>query len=142
VVERLHKPWAIASIVTIFAFSCIAVAASGSLALAQFGGIFAAVLSPLILIAWWRPASAVFSISVPLAALALLAVLINARFYADLGIIPAVLILLSPVAGWALVRFGPEEGFLANGFARFLVMSAPAAGAALYAILTSSPSGY
>ena len=142
VVERMQKPWAIASIVAIFAYACVAVAASGSVSLAQFGGIFAAVLAPMILIAWRYPNSGAFAVAVPLSALALLAILINARFYSDLGIIPAVLVLLSPVAGWVIARFGPEEGLLASGFVRFIVMSAPAAGAAIAAILTSSPSGY
>ncbi len=140
--ERLQKPWVMAAIVVIFACSCVAVAASGSVSLAQFGGIFTAVIFPLVLVAWWRPTSAVLALAVPFSALALLAVLINARFYAELGLIATVLILLSPIAGWALARFGPDEGFLAQGFVRFLVMSAPAAGAAVYAILTSSPSGY
>lgn len=140
--ERMQKPWVMAAIVTIFTCSCVAVAASGSVSLAQFGGIFTAVICPLVLIAWWRPNSAVLALAVPFSALALLGLLINARFYADLGIIAALLILLSPIAGWVLARFGPDEGFLAQGFVRFLFMSAPAAGAAAYAILTSSPSGY
>jgi hypothetical protein len=141
-VQRLQKPWAMASIVMIFVCSSVAVAASGSVSLAQFGGIFAAVLAPLVWIAWRRPNSAVFAMAVPFSALALLAVLINARFYAELGIVSAGLILLSPIAGWALARFGPDEGFLTHGYVRFLVMTAPAAGGAIFAILTSSPSGY
>jgi hypothetical protein len=142
VVERFQKPWALAAIVMVFTCSCMAVAASGSVSLAQFGGIFTAVIFPLIFIAWWRPNSPVLALAVPFSALALFAILLNARFYAELGWIAAALILLSPVAGWVLVRFGPDEGFFTKGFVRFLVMSVPAAGAALYAILTSSPSGY
>ncbi len=142
VMERFQKPWVMAAVVMIFTCSCVAVAASGSVSLAQFGGIFTAVIFPLVFIAWWRPNSAVLALAVPFSALALLAVLLNARFYAELSLIAAVLILLSPIAGWALARFGPDEGFLAKGFVRFLVMSIPAAGAAIYAIVTSSPSGY
>ncbi len=142
VMERFQKPWVMAAVVMIFTCSCVAVAASGSVSLAQFGGIFTAVIFPLVFIAWWRPNSAVLALAVPFSALALLAILLNARFYAELGWIPAALIFLSPVAGWALVRFGPDDGFLTKGFVRFLVMSIPAAGAAIYAIVTSSPSGY
>jgi hypothetical protein len=142
VMDRMPKFWSMAAIVMIFVCSSIAVAASGSVSLAQFGGIFAAVLFPLIVIAWRKPNSAVMAIAVPFSALALLALLINARFYAELGIISAGLIVLSPVAGWGLTRFGPDEGFFAHGFVRFLIMIAPAAGAAIFAILTSAPSGY
>ena len=125
-----------------FAFSCVAVAASGSVTLAQFGGVFAAIVGPLVIVAWWRPESGVFAIAVPFTALALLALLVNARFYSELGVLPALLILLSPVVGWTLVRFGPENGILASGAGRTIAMLLPAAGAVVYAILTSAPSGY
>ncbi len=82
--ERMQKPWVMAAIVMIFSCSCVAVAASGSVSLAQFGGIFTAVICPLVLIAWWRPNSAVLALAVPFSALALLGLLINARFYAEL----------------------------------------------------------
>jgi hypothetical protein len=68
--------------------------------------------------------------------------LICARYYADLAIVPAILILLSPAVGWALVRFGTDEGFFSKAFVRFIAMLIPAAAAAVYAILTSAPSGY
>lgn len=142
IMERVGRPWVMLTFVLWLAFTAVALAASGSVALAQFTGIFAAVIGPLFLLAWWRPAAAVFAIAVPLTALALLAVLVNGRFYSDLGIMSSLLILLSPVVGWALVRFGPDEGLLASGPGRMMAMVIPAAAAAIYAVLTSSPSGY
>lgn len=140
--ERTKRGWAMMGLLGLLVLSSVAVAATGSASLALMAGIFAAVLGPLVIISWWRPDSGVFAIAVPFTALALLGVLVNARFYSDLGVLPALLILLSPVVGWALVRFGPENGVLASGPGRTMAMLIPAAGAVAYAILTSVPSGY
>ncbi len=142
VYERTQRSWAMIGLLGLLVLSSVAVAATGSASLALMAGIFTAVVAPLLVISWWRPDSGVFAIAVPFTALALLAVLVNARFYSDLGVLPALLILLSPVTGWALVRFGPERGILASDPGRTLAMLIPAAGAVVYAILTSAPSGY
>jgi hypothetical protein len=140
--ERTRRSWAMIGLVGVLVLSSVAVAMTGSVSLAIMAGIFAAVLAPLVAIAWWRPESGVLAIAVPFTALALLGVLVNARFYSDLGVIPALLILFSPVVGWALVRFGPARGLLAGDAGRTIAMLIPAAGAVVYAILTSAPSGY
>ena len=142
VYERTQRSWAMIGLLGLLVLSSVAVAATGSASLALMAGIFTAVVAPLLVISWWRPDSGVFAIAVPFTALALLAVLVNARFYSDLGVLPALLILLSPVTGWALVRFGPERGILASDPGRTFAMLIPAAGAVVYAILTSAPSGY
>ena len=142
VYERTQRSWAMIGLLGLLVLSSVAVAATGSASLALMAGIFTAVVAPLLVISWWRPDSGVFAIAVPFTALALLAVLVNARFYSDLGVLPALLILLSPVTGWALVRFGPERGILASDPWRTCAMLIPAAGAVVYAILTSAPSGY
>ena len=142
VYERTQRSWAMIGLLGLLVLSSVAVAATGSASLALMAGIFTAVVAPLLVISWWRPDSGVFAIAVPFTALALLAVLVNARFYSDLGVLAALLILLSPVTGWALVRFGPERGILASDPWRTCAMLIPAAGAVVYAILTSAPSGY
>lgn len=142
VFDRTRRSWVMIGLLGLLVLSSVTVAATGSASLALMTGIFAAVIGPLLIIAWWRPESGVFAIAVPFTVLALLGVLINARFYSDLGIIPAWLLLLSPVVGWGLVRFGPERGIMAGDAGRTIAMLVPAAGAVVYAVLTSAPSGY
>ena len=140
--DRTRRSWAMIGLLGLLVLVSVAVAATGSVSLGQLAGIFTAVLAPLLIVSWWRPGSGVFAIAVPFTVLALLGVLVNARFYSDLGVVPALLILLSPVTGWALVRFGPERGILGSDPGRTIAMLVPAAGAVVYAILTSAPSGY
>ena len=140
--EELQRPWVMGAIIAVFACTCVAVAASGSISLAQFGGIFTAVLAPLVAIAWTKPNSAVLGMAIPFSALTLLALLTNAHFYAELGWIAALLIFLSPVVGWTLVRFGPDEGLMARGYMRLILIAVPAASAVVYTILISVRSDY
>lgn len=113
--------------------TAVAVVASGSASLAQTTGLFAAATGPLLLIAWWRPEAGVFGLAPSLTALAMLGVLINARFYSELGVLATLLILASPVLTWALVRFGPGESGGA-AWLKCLAGLAPAAVAAGLAV--------
>ncbi len=140
VINASSRPTGMIWVTTLLSLAAVAVASSGSATLGLTCGIFAAVVGPLVLVSWWRPNAGVYGIVAPLASLALLSVLINARFYSELGLGPALLLVATPLLAWFLVRFGPRDGFLASDWVRLPLSLIPAAVAAVQTALAAAKS--
>lgn len=138
--REMHPAPAVFWFTTLLGLLALPLATSGAASLAQTTGIFAAVLGPLLLIAWWRPGAGIFGVAPSFTALALLGLLVNGRFYSDLGVVAALLIIASPVVTWALVRFGPGEG-VGAGWVKGAIGLLPAAAATAMAIRSLAQAG-
>ncbi len=130
VVESSRRAPAMIFLTALYTLAAITIVSSGSAALAQTLGIFTAIIGPFVLLAWWKPESPAFGAVPALATLALLSILVQARFYSDLTVVSTLLLLAAIFLAWLFTRLLP----IRNEWVRFALALVPAAVAAGFAV--------
>jgi hypothetical protein len=137
---RTGRSWSAFVLMALGACISVACALSSSAAIAQVGGMLTAVLGALWIVALLARDLEWKSAVLPVSAILMPAILVNAGCYAELRPITAGLLVIAPAGGWLaafVLRGSPHRDWVAATVA--ILLGAGAVGAA---IATSSPGGY
>jgi hypothetical protein len=138
--SRIGRSWSAFVLMALGACTSVACGLSSSAAIAQTGGMLTAALGGLW-VATLFARNLDWKVSVlPVAAILLPALLVNAGCYAELRPVTAVLLVLAPAGGWLaafVLRDSRHRDWVAAAVTILL-----GAGAVAAAIVTSSPGGY